>query len=89
MGLEVRTGSICCKGSRIVPIAKSRSVVVTCTAGCTHKSKYYKTDHNQDLRTAEPELKLSEEANAEVVDCDDYSQKNRDIKSGVCSWGAM
>jgi hypothetical protein len=63
--------------------------VVARTSCCSDQSKDDQTDHDQNLGAAEPKLELSEESNAEVVNCDDCSQEKRHIESRVCAWAIM
>jgi hypothetical protein len=63
--------------------------VVACTSCCRDQGKNDKADHDQNLSTAEPELELSEEPNAEIVDSDNGSQEKRHKAGGPCSGVTM
>jgi hypothetical protein len=63
--------------------------MVPCASCCSYQSKYDQADHDEDLCTAKPELELSEEANAKIVDGDNQNQKKCHEASGPCGCRAM
>ena len=69
----------------MLPITKSWGIMVRSTPSCNNQGENDKANHDQNFGTAEPEFELSEQPDAEIVDCDDGGQEKSYVDSRACS----
>lgn len=78
-----RTEDILVECTRILPILKASGMVIWSSTTSQNETEKNQAENNDDLDRREPELKFTEEFDAEVVDEYDYNQEDRNENTRI------